>query len=560
MKPLIRTPLLVAPLLALAIGSPAQAQSITVSHQLLGQAIALQFIAALAKSPASCSTLRLNPASGTNVAFINTQVSLAYSSQQAGLCGAIALVDANGNPVATTQVYRSEWANALGGVAGAVTVEPLGNLLPGTTYRVMAAGAVVGSFSTAQMPIPRGVTTQVVDQTVKFEGLPQSALIPVAAINDLLHTFLSSSLHNPAVEKTAYALISKEVPHLASPHARYNARVKKVAYTSTDAKGLPIVLSGLLVYPENPDGSPFDFSKAGMVLGEHGAGDSSKPAVSSASTPDLIFGLLAAGKGHVFFAPDLIGFGATATLPQSYLVTQDTATASQDLLLAVRGYINSRFANTPLGRDLLIVGGSQGGFSAVAVMPYLARLADIKGVYAGEGPYNIQQVMASSIKVIAGQPRDAYSKYEDLSFIPSHLQALLDSYRAYQGFSFNEPDIFTGEALNPTFLRDFAAGKYALMRMHMGLNSLIDNKVVYNAPTAKVVLFHYSKDSLVPAQNTEALLAYLKNGTHQLASVSRGDCKETSLFTRLFLSFSHSKEKTHVVCGAYLLDGAVGAF
>ncbi|MGY4532315.1 hypothetical protein ACVW0Y_001439 [Pseudomonas sp. TE3786] len=565
----IPAPRCATPFFALLAGACLSAGPTSASAQTAGPAYGIPAsagqpvvvsVAAPDTPPVTCSTLRLNPANGSANAFINSQVSVAYSSARAGACGDIVLKDAAGKTVATTQVYRSEWTSPLGGVAGSLTVEPLANLQAGATYQVAQGGTPLGSFSTAAKSLPRGEATQVTDQPVNFGGLPKLARIPVASINNLLLEYLGSVLHDPALAKTANALLAKELPHLAYPQARYNARVMKVSYTSSGAGGVPVVLSGLLVYPENPDGSAFDYSKAGMVLGEHGFTRSSKPAVSSASTADLIVGLLAAGKGNVFFAPDLIGLGDTATLPQSYLVTQDTGTASQDMLLAVRAYFNAKFPTTPLGRDLRIVGGSQGGFSSVAVMPFVSRLADIKGVYAGEGPYNLQQTLASSIQAMAGRPRDAYAKYEDLSFVPDYLQTLLDGYRAYQGFSFNQADIFSGKNLNPTFVQDFAAGKYPLMQMHMGLNSLVDNKVVYNAPAAKVVLFHYSRDSLVPARNTLDMLAFLNNGTHFLASASRGDCKERSLFTWLFVTFSHSKLKTHVVCSVYLLDRAVGEF
>ncbi len=505
----------------------------------------------------ACSTLRLTPANGMQYAFINSQVSVAYSGGSASGCGAVALVDAAGKTIPTAEVYRSEWSSSPAGVVGAVTLEPLDALQPGASYQVKRGTALLGSFTTAEGSIPRGALTQVLDQKVAFGGLPSSAQIAPAAINDLLRTFLTSLIHDPALVKTVYDVLSKEVPHLAHPQARYSARVKRVSYTSSGANGVPTVLSGLLVYPENPDGSPFDYSKAGLVLGEHGSAKSAKPAVSSASTADVIVALLAAGKGHVFFAPDLIGFGDTAALPQAYLVTQDTASASQDLLLAVRRYFAKRFPATPLGNDLRIVGGSQGGFSSVAVMPYFSRLATIKGVFAGEGPYNIEQIFASSVRAIAGQPKDAYAAYEDLSFVPGHLRDILNSYLAYQGFTYKDGDIFTGKVLNPTFVQDFVAGKYPLMQQHMGLNSLVNNKVVYNAPAANVVLFHYSKDSLVPAQDTIDMLSFLHNGRHALASATRGDCKEDSLFSKLFLTFSHSKEKTHLVCGVYLLDRAV---
>ncbi|WP_205929086.1 hypothetical protein, partial [Pseudomonas viridiflava] len=115
---------------------------------------------------------------------------------------------------------------------------------------------------------------------------------------------------------------------MAEPHARYSARVKKLTYTSSRADGTPIELSGLLIYPENADGSAFNYNGVATVLGQHGSLRSTNPAPSSAATLEVVVGLLAAGKGHVYFAPDLIGLGDTATQPQAYLIAQDTASAS----------------------------------------------------------------------------------------------------------------------------------------------------------------------------------------------------------------------------------------
>jgi hypothetical protein len=55
------------------------------------------------------------------------------------------------------------------------------------------------------------------------------------------------------------------------------------------------------------------------------------------------------------------------------------------------------------------------------------------------------------------------------------------------------------------------------------------------------------------------MIDFLSNGSHQLATVARGNCRESSAFTALILASSTSSEKTHVVCALYMIDDFLGS-
>ncbi len=507
--------------------------------------------------PVSCSVLRVTPAADSTGNFNNPLVSVAYTAAQAKSCAAVTLTDAAGNAIATTIRYQHEWPHPSGGVVGVVALAPVDALQTMTTYQVRQAATPVGSFTTGASA--RGSVVVASDQPVNFYDLPKAAHISSSDINGMLGSILNDLVHNRIVAKLAEAVVRKEAPNLAKPRARYAARVKKLTYTSSRADGTPIVLSGLLVYPENADGSPIDYNGMPTVIGQHGSTRSKNPAPSSAATLEVVVGLLAAGKGHVYFAPDLIGLGDTANQTQAYLIDQDTSSASEDMLLAVRSYFANEFGGARLSPDLRIFGVSQGGYSAMSVLPAMSALADVKAVYAGEGPYDLFHTLQSPLLTLAGAPRDAYARYEDLGFVPGHLRTIMGGMRVYEGLAYNDSDIFTADgSLQPSFLTGFSQNQYPRLLAHMGLNTLLGGDRVYNAPQAKVVLFHYSKDSLVPAQNTRDMLAFLNNGRHTLGSVGRGNCYENSLFVKLVLAFSKSKEKTHTVCALYNTDQFIG--
>lgn len=514
----------------------------------------------------TCVPVRVTPQDGTSAIASNTAISVAYKADKAKQCTSLSLTDGAGREIATRSVNAAEWASPIGGVIGALTVVPTADLQGHAQYRILLQGQAVGAFSTGAATVKRGAYVSALDQAAQFGDLPQSATIPASAINDSVSAFIADMSHTSGIAaKLIEEVFRLEVPHLVSPNARYGAHIKRLTYTSTRADGTPVSLSGLLVYPENPDGSPFDYSQAPVFLGQHGSRDSDADAPSTAKTHDVLLGILAAGRGCVYFEPDLIGLGDTADLPQAWLVGQDTASASRDMLMAVREYFSRAPARelnairsgsgAALGNDIYIAGASQGGYSSFASLPQVAADTNVRGIYVADGPYNLFQTFSSNLLALAGAPRDAYAAHEDFGFIPGHLRDLLAAFKSYGGLQYDDARIFQADgSLTPGFLQDYRDNKVPDINFQLGLNSIVGSSVAYTAPNAKVVLFHHEADSLVPAQNTVDMQAFLENGSHRLASVERGSCHENSAFVKLLVGTSRSPQATHVACVAFWLD------
>jgi hypothetical protein len=182
----------------------------------------------------------------------------------------------------------------------------------------------------------------------------------------------------------------------------------------------------------------------------------------------------------------------------------------------------------------------------------------VKLVSAMAGPYDVQRTFSGTLNAIAGDPRDAYAAHEDLGFAPRFLAGSLEALGAYQHYNYQPNRVFAADGtLLTSFLADFKAGRFGELKAQWGASSMASNTQRYIAPDAKVVLYHFSTDTRVPAQNTVDMLARLKNGQHQLASVDRGSCREKSVLTELVLQLSHSPLKTHTLCVVYQIDDLI---
>lgn len=160
-------------------------------------------------------------------------------------------------------------------------------------------------------------------------------------------------------------------------------------------------------------------------------------APSSGATTMAVPGLIAAGKGHLFLAPDLIGVGDTSALPQAYLVAADTASQTQDLLRAVRTHVQQRH-QARLGTDLRLVGGSQGACSTIASLRHLAREGTVRIVSAAQqGPYDVYRTFQGALLAAGGAARDAYAMRENLDFLSSHVRNVMTSFLAYGNYAFD---------------------------------------------------------------------------------------------------------------------------
>jgi hypothetical protein len=506
-----------------------------------------------------CNIVRVTPEPSVTDGFVDPLMTLVYTASQPGGCDDFVLVDSTQAVVPTAVATASERQFPGGGIVGTRSIEPVAPLMPHAHYALRLNGKEASSFSTGVGR--RGDLVDVVDQPVKLPPLPETASIDPSDINGILGSFAKRLAKDKPLEtELLKTLLRRELPNLAKPDAKFAARVSKLTYRSADARGNPITLSGLLVAPEQvPGGTPLNFQGMPLVIGQRGATDSTRDAPSSGGNIMMIPGLVAAGKGHVFLAPDLVGLGDTASLPQAYLVAPETAAQTQDMLRAVRAFFLKQHLAT-LGQDLRVFGSSQGGYSSIAALPLLSREGTVRLVSGGDGPYDVYRTFHGPLLAAAGEARDAFALNEDLRFLPSHVRDVMASFQAYGKFAFDPNAVFAADgSFLPAFLQSYKDGQQKDFVTQLVANSLAGTTVVYKLPQAQLQLYHFSGDTLVPSQNTTNLLAELSDGRHQFAGLQRGDCHESSELVKLVISLSSDVSRTHTICVPFQLNDFVGA-
>jgi len=514
-----------------------------------------------AVEPPSCELLHVTPANALKGAAVNPRISAIYRSPVAERCASLSLHDATGRPLPTRTVAATEQALSDGGVAGSMTIEPASGLEPSASYGIVLAGTPVATFTAGTER--RGQVLAVQDVTVNVPGLPAASRIPRKDINQLADILLKGQLkaHDIPSELAAMLmpLLRLELPRIADPGAIHDAQVQRVLYRSTDASGAPVTLSGLLVLPAAAKGgAAVDLNGLPLVLGQHPSTASTDPAPSSGANFMLLPGLWAAGKGHLYVAPDLIGLGESATRPQAFVIAKDASAHTEDMLAAVREHLQQVHAAQP-GPDLRVVGLSQGAFSSMAALPALSRHGTVRAVYGGAGPYNIHRTVDSALRAAAGEARDDYSAHADLARLPEYLRPMLDAMAAYQGLRYDPATTFDERgAPLPGFLADYRNGKHPALTAHLAVNSLAEGSQRHHLPLATVKLYRYSGDTLLAARNTDDMLARLRQQRPDVPHAEPGDCREHSPVVREILKHARSVSTTHLICFPFVLNDFLG--
>ena len=180
--------------------------------------------------------------------------------------------------------------------------------------------------------------------------------------------------------------VEKGLPGFEFPKARDAADLKKVSYTTTDAKGKREQVSGLLVLPKG--GAP-----KGLVVYMHGTTWDYKNAPSRVTTnKDIVLGevFAFAAAGYAVAAPDYIGLGdSKPTHPYPLNIVNGRSGA--DIIKPVRDYAKRQRYN--LGERLFVTGYSEGGGTAMGMVKILEDAGET--VYRAapcSGPYDLTGV------------------------------------------------------------------------------------------------------------------------------------------------------------------------
>jgi pimeloyl-ACP methyl ester carboxylesterase len=303
----------------------------------------------------------------------------------------------------------------------------------------------------------------------------------------------------------------------ASLLIRNSVRAYKIVYNTPDPQGKMIRASGALLVPVTDTPAPVLSFQHGTITNDHSA-----PSNYESSSEIYTFGTILASTGYVISAPDYIGYGESRDLPHPYEHAHSLASASLDMLRAVKEYTGE--SGIQLNGQLFLAGYSEGGYATMALHKLIEEQhADEFTVTAsapGAGAYNKTSFA-----------RDILASSQPLQFISNYLW-VLDTYnRVYDinqplTYYLNEPyatrvqqngvnatiDRNPQQLFTPAFRESIANGTNSAM-----LAAFADNDVYDWAPKAPMRLYHGTEDDFVPFYNSQdAYDAMQRNGATQV--------------------------------------------
>ncbi len=166
---------------------------------------------------------------------------------------------------------------------------------------------------------------------------------------------------------------------------KYDVSIHDVEY-ETVYKGETITASGRIFVPDTKEA----LSTVCFSHGTTAAHSAAYTALSADNGTSVLLSALAS-LGFVVVAPDLIGFGASKDLLQTYYIEEPTATATIDNIYASRTLATSLGAN--VDNELYLAGYSQGGYTTMATHKYIEeqgmKYFELQASFPAAGGYEI---------------------------------------------------------------------------------------------------------------------------------------------------------------------------
>lgn len=345
-------------------------------------------------------------------------------------------------------------------------------------------------------------------------------------------------------EYTKESLISSFGSQGSLLAAFVNSGIKqyKIVYKTTNTDGKEIEASGAFMMPSN--------STAIMPLLslQHGTitKDTDAPSYFS-TTGEAQIGSFFASVGNLVVMPDYIGYGTSNALPHTYEHRNGLATASLDLIRAIKEYITDQKLNW--NKNLMIGGYSEGGFATMSLQKKIETEFPtefaLKASSCGGGAYN----KTATIKALLNNEGTTNPSYNSL-----YLWVLLTYNRVYEinrtpAYYFKEPYATSITTQNQNAQINVGINNIVTDTFKNGINNntdtafmnaLKDNDVFDWKPVTPTRLYHGDADDLVP---------YFNSKTAYDAMVAKGASVNVSLVTL--------KGKTH---SSAIQDYLLGTF
>jgi pimeloyl-ACP methyl ester carboxylesterase len=330
---------------------------------------------------------------------------------------------------------------------------------------------------------------------------------------------------NEIIRKNALAswmlvdpLLTPLIDDMVSKVDYFHYSTRQLTYTSEDAQGRPIQLSGLLIHPNAKAGKPLPALPILSIQHATQLVSGSAPSMDIKSFQVEMAGVMAC-SGYAVLMPDYEGFGLSTSM-HPYVVARPLANAVIDLIRGVRDLDKRAFTwNT----KLFLMGFSEGGFVTMAaaqeIQENLSTEFKITAVAPLEGPYDLSGVMRKVMMT-------------DKNFVaPFFLPyALLGYYHAYKDPVFSPestmvdpynktiPPLFDGthgmseiNAALPKIPQQILTkdAHDQMLSSSSKITSYLDKNNAYRwNPRMPMMLFHHVNDDIVPYDNATVAKAY----------------------------------------------------
>jgi pimeloyl-ACP methyl ester carboxylesterase len=295
---------------------------------------------------------------------------------------------------------------------------------------------------------------------------------------------------------------------------KYDVQSYTITYY-TDYKGEQVEASGLVIIPL---GMP---EQAALVSIQHGTTFSKDEAPS---TRDGFQGIeFFASAGYVAFMPDLLGYGASASLFHPYYDAAHSASSVIDLIHATKEFLDVQ--KVLFNEKLFLAGYSEGGYVTLAAAKEIERNAEhglqLTAVAAGAGGYDLTHMLTSVTST------DYYS-------YPSYLAFLLMAYNETNDWNKPLSYFFRDQYANAlaTYMNSSYSGGYINSRLTTNLPALFNTDFYSQLHSANgepdlksalkkntlngwrtelpIRLYHGTKDEIIPIENSQVTLEQFK--------------------------------------------------
>ena len=292
-------------------------------------------------------------------------------------------------------------------------------------------------------------------------------------------------------------------------------------YPSVDPFGNPCTLSGTITVDKSliEEDKPFH----GILLYNHFTIYATTQAPSRGAVE---FPTGAALTQFIVVAPDYYGFGITEKEPQAYCISRANGRASLDAYLAAKRLIED--LNVKKGNDFVIAGYSEGGQTTMSVLREISERhpeIKVKRAFAGDGPYDINSMYDAITNGYTEMPSTvcnvlyAYNHFFLLGYdIHDYLKDPVASHFDEWFLSKqNKRKALDEELINTKKTSDVCTD--AVLDVSSPLSRRFKEAFSADALTSgwkprsdfDVMLFHDTKDDVVPVENFYAMSKFLKD-------------------------------------------------